>query len=172
MSDKVLFLDFDGVLNSTESIVEKRIRSRGVMGIDPYHVAKLQRVVDETGAVIVVSSTWRKFHSVGALGRLLRRAGFRGSRIVGVTPDLSRRPKMSLYIAVERGYEIDAWLKRHRAIEHFAIVDDDSDAGVVHPHQFVKTSFDRGLQDEHAEKLITILGRRQAADVRADAVAI
>ena len=52
---KVIFLDVDGVLNTKYS----KSRCGRFIGIDKDKVAQLKRIVDETDAEIVLSSTWR-----------------------------------------------------------------------------------------------------------------
>ncbi len=52
---KVIFLDIDGVLNSVES----KSSCGAYVGIDDSKVKRLKRIVDATGAVIVLSSSWK-----------------------------------------------------------------------------------------------------------------
>ena len=52
---KVIFLDIDGVLNCQSS----KSRCGVYVGIDADKVARLREIVDETGAKIVLSSSWR-----------------------------------------------------------------------------------------------------------------
>lgn len=53
---KVIFCDIDGVLN--EDTTPTRTKSR-VIFIDEEKLLRLKRIVDATGAKIVLSSTWR-----------------------------------------------------------------------------------------------------------------
>lgn len=55
----VLFLDIDGVLNSVETMRSGRWNA-GTETLDPENVERLDRLIQLTGAVVVVSSTWRK----------------------------------------------------------------------------------------------------------------
>ena len=63
MNDRIIFLDVDGVLNNGAWAMEMYAK-----GVRVYHddllfepsLAQLRRIVDETGAVIVVSSSWRQ----------------------------------------------------------------------------------------------------------------
>lgn len=50
-----IFLDIDGVLNCDTT----KERCHGMLGIDPEKVLLLKHIVDETGAQIVLSSTWK-----------------------------------------------------------------------------------------------------------------
>ena len=60
---KVIFLDFDGVLNS-----EKYIRTCGHYGviIDPSRMVMLKEIIDKTDAKIVLSTSWREHWSKDA----------------------------------------------------------------------------------------------------------
>ena len=57
---KVIFLDFDGVLNSA-----KYLLGHGDCGvaIDPARMALLKQIVDATDAKIVLSTSWREHWS-------------------------------------------------------------------------------------------------------------
>ena len=63
---KVIFLDIDGVLNThesattlRESFVERGADLMGFNRFDKNCVARVNRITDETGAKIVISSSWR-----------------------------------------------------------------------------------------------------------------
>mgnify|MGYP001563591591 CR=1 FL=1 len=55
MATQILFLDIDGVLNSTTCA--QRFKTFDTFG--PENVAALNRILELTGADIVISSTWR-----------------------------------------------------------------------------------------------------------------
>jgi hypothetical protein len=71
----IIFLDFDGVLNSrpffANRIAEARIELYETLGeaadSDPANVAELERLVQATGASIVISSSWRHCHRLDEL---------------------------------------------------------------------------------------------------------
>lgn len=128
--------------------------------LDPEAVRRLNRVTQETGAVICVSSTWR----LGDEGQwertqwMLRCRGVVG-RIIDRTPNLFREVPSGLLLSeARRGTEIDAWLKGHPEVSRFAIVDDDGDM-FPHMDRLVQTSFETGLLDDHVERLVQMLGR-------------
>lgn len=52
---KVIFLDIDGVLNC----VDTTVKCKAFVGIDEKYVARLKRIVEATGAQIVLSSSWK-----------------------------------------------------------------------------------------------------------------
>lgn len=150
--DAVLFLDFDGVLNHAGwSLTEGPF--------DPACCARLARVLDATEARVCLSTAWRAAHSMRELCALLQQHGL-GDRVVGITP---------VGAGCVRGAEIAAWLSIHD-VQRFAIVDDDKGAACgpewdVDPNlwgRFVHTSFDEGLTDAQADRLIALLSAEGA----------
>lgn len=141
---KILFLDIDGVLNSRE--FNKRIGD--CTSVSPKLIEKINRVIRETECKIVVSSTWRLYHNKIELYAFLSSYGFNGE-IIGYTPDLKGEKG--------RGQEINQWLSQNPQVTAFAIVDDDSFD--ISSDKLVKTSFDVGITDENANKLIEILNQ-------------
>lgn len=149
MARKILFLDFDGVVNSAEVIYS---RKRGD-AIDRGMVERVSRVVAATNCKIVISSTWRLLHSLPELAHLLRAYGLsdngQESVIIGKTPDLDRSVN-------NRGDEIQAWLNENPDVKDFVILDDESDMGHLLP-RLVKTEFKTGMQDIHVVMAIAML---------------
>lgn len=143
---KILFLDFDGVLNSAEWMTSQEFKETCLIDhghhIDKVAVARLERIVQATGCKIVVSSTWRLAHSQFQLQNFLEKRGFTGE-IIGITPNLRG----------VRGHEIAAWLNENGPVESFVILDDSDD--MVHlMHKLVHTSWEHGLEDKHVEAAI------------------
>lgn len=128
--NKYIFLDIDGVLNSNDyfSSLEhiKRMDkflemgfdssiAYGVSSIDPVAVKNLNKLVKDTGAKIVVSSTWRTSPN---LSEIFKISGIEAP-IFSITP--SSRSRI-------RGEEIQAWLdKKAESPYKYIILDDDSD---------------------------------------------
>lgn len=158
---KVIFLDVDGVLNSEVSREQERNNFDNWMEheVSEMHINNLKKIVDATGAQIVLSSSWR-FDHPKATGRdfivdplmkvLDRKLKAVGLDIIDVTPDL--RGKI-------RGAEIQDWLDRHSEVERFVILDDDVDMKDEQKPFFVNTTFKNGLTDELANKAIEILNK-------------
>lgn len=151
MAVKVVFLDFDGVLNShlyfAKHAAPNRILDIPVRDhIDADAVALVDSLLARTGAHIVVSSTWRLTRDTAELYRLLVAKGLKSGTVVGKTGDLRGAP---------RGKEIRLWVDTHRP-ESFVILDDDADMAEMSPW-LVKTSFGDGLQAEHVERAAAIL---------------
>ncbi len=62
---KVVFLDVDGVLNTSKTFerVYQLFKNTGKkeIEIDPFRLEYLKRIIDKTNSKIVLSSTWRRF---------------------------------------------------------------------------------------------------------------
>ena len=142
---KILFLDIDGVLNSME--YSKQVVRRSLIAdessIDPKAVALLQTLLEDISDLrIIISSSWRNFHSLESLKTILSSYGLDSSKILGITPNLG----------TIRGEEIKSWintqsLKSDFPVHQFVILDDDSDMGALMPH-LIRTSHQVGLTSE------------------------
>ena len=157
---RVLFADFDGVLNSHEYMRNRAPENeRGsVIGLDPLAVARLNRLVTVAKAEVVVSSTWRHNRSTAQLRDALVERGFEGT-VRGRTPRWIHG-RGGLESAKYRGEEIQAWLDLAPdygfVVESFVILDDDSDMGHL-ADRLVKTSFETGLVDADVDRAIAML---------------
>lgn len=147
---KVLFTDIDGVLNS-----DGYVRRHGGVGvvIDPTRLALLQGLIRETGAVIVLSSSWREhWEPQGGgddVGRQLDElfAAY-GLSIAGKTP---KRPD-------GREQEIRAWLAAHPEVTHFAVLDDRFlEADFLKEHLVLTSRLRNGLDEEDVRRAAAIL---------------
>ena len=174
----IVFLDMDGVLNSEAYLRKLDAQHRALGHEDPtrpksemtcacYHlrqqidrdaVARLNWIIAETGAKVVISSSWRKLFEPAEMHSLLAEHGFVGE-IIGETPRGDEEELRGTYGHPEhyyRGYEIDFWLRQHPEVNRFVILDDGSDM-VMHVHRLVQTDAQEGLLDEHAELAIAML---------------
>jgi len=160
---KIVFLDLDGVLNSHAYMAsqnhadphhERATSIKGLDGwvkmIDPKAVKLLNTLLEQTHAKIVISSSWRHAHPTKRMQAILDLAGMVGD-VIDSTP-LMTGP---------RGHEIASWLGAHPEVKAFVIFDDGSDAGEGGLTKwFIKTELAHGLQDEHVQRAIHLLGRR------------
>ncbi len=153
---RIIFLDFDGVLNSTPFLsanLGKGWKSAGeAEALDPANVERLERLVRETAAAVVISSSWRHGRNLPSLCAILASRGFTG-RVIGKTPDfVPNNDELSKRHCGERGDEIQAWLDRAPDFGHeitsFIILDDASDMAHLRD-RLVQTDSDTGLTDEH-----------------------
>ncbi len=149
---RVIFLDIDGVLNSSKWWHDKKHVSWTDEQIDPRAVALLNELAPPKTTRIVVSSTWRLM-GLSRIRDVLESVGVK-ARVIGVTPDLV---SLGDY---RRGAEIAHWLSENgERIDSYVILDDDFDAGIGHAPRFVKTDVALGLTMEDVAKARAILER-------------
>lgn len=139
---KVLFLDIDGVCNSSDYVIAKGVRP-GVYDIDPVAAQRVKRIVAETGCEVVLSSTWR--HDSEGVKQVEEQI----VKLYDKTPSLGR----------VRGDEIKRWLEANPQVDRYAIVDDDDDMLKVQLPNFFKTTFKQGLTDRVTSQIIAHLNR-------------
>lgn len=152
---KVIFLDFDGVLNSEGSFLyEQRLRNGewnnhelGRVNETLCHVctSNFQAILDRFPETkIVISSTWRISHDINWLKIKLASYGIDSSNVIDVTPQLGN----------PRAEEITEWLSGHPEVVHYLIIDDyDDDLSKVHgERRYVRTSWNTGLTWDHVEE--------------------
>jgi hypothetical protein len=160
---RVLFLDVDGVLNTTEEWYYGAKSTSGYKRSDLNmlrldKVALLNYVCKASGCNIVFSTDWCKgedgYFPV-TLGQLLQKRGFSyPERILGKTFDLSWT---SLAM---RGDDIIAWLKFNAVsfqddISYLCVDDLEPVAMVPVEEHTVFTDPDEGLTAEKAEEIVT-----------------
>lgn len=132
-TNKILFLDFDGVLNAVETMILRpgQNKSSLVLGFDKHLMLTLNflcRTVPDMR--IVISSSWRKIDTFPEILDMMWDAGFKYTdRVIGVTPSLN----------VERGYEIEQYCK-FNDIHNYCIVDDSIDMLPTQLDRFVRTN--------------------------------
>lgn len=150
---KIIFLDIDGVLINGPSC------RAGFGKVAPECVARLNRLIETTGAAIVLSSCWRVGRTRIECCDLLLEWGVKGKVL--------DRTRQTVQGGI-RGDEIQDWLnewqERHGPAESFVILDDDRDMGHLLPY-LVHTSFMPGLTDDDIEKAAAILEGRRAAHI-------
>ena len=139
---KVVFLDFDGVLNSAASPVRWH-------GLDMSNTRHLNRIIIHTKCSIVISSSWRSMVDMDFMKQCLEGAGFLyPDYIIGSTPVTQD------YV---RGREIEQWRIEHEHTGNYVILDDCENMLEEQQPFYVQTSFDEGLTRIHADRAIEIL---------------
>jgi hypothetical protein len=163
---KILFLDFDGVLNSGNSFHDNhqerlkaqaagenpadimRKHSHPLGHLSTPHLERLNRIIEQTGAKIVVSSVWRS-NGIELLGGWMTQKGFKyRDSLIDITGNLGS--------SYGRGYEIQDWLNNHTDTTRFVILDDDWDMHHLMPY-LIATSHMDGLEDSHVDLAIAML---------------
>lgn len=153
---KLIFLDIDGVLDSYQSHYK----------LDPPLFDNLGNILKRTGAMIVVSSSWRCDNVPDTVAFMTDSDNpCVGSnpfpftdKIVGVTPILYTVVDGEIDRPATRGEEIAAYLKGHPC-DNYVILDDcDEMLPEQWPH-LVLVNDEFGLSDADAEKAVGILDR-------------
>ena len=151
---KVIFLDIDGVLNHEQHYkwLMETDEPTPLQSVYPYSEFNpkscqlLNEIIKETGAQIVVSSSWR-LDGENRLNSLFKYFGL--PKIYSTTPCLN----------TARGIEIGAWLAAHPEVTNYVILDDDEDMTVEQMPFFIKTNpYEDGLNNEVKNKVIELLG--------------
>ncbi len=175
---RVIFLDIDGVLNHPGTYGPdapwKQEPKDGPLRVPvaPECMERLNRLVRESGANIVISSSWRLFARYQDLGPALARYGLVAD-VIGETPDLvndpvwldkwrTREGAPFAYERIERGMEITEWLAAHPEVEEFVILDDCSDMHKLKPW-LVHTDPIVGLDDPDVERALWLFPQSREA---------
>ena len=155
MAQSVIFLDFDGVLNSRE-FAKRATPEELELNLDRCAVAQLNDLVKRASAVVVLSTAWRVGTPVSTLRKYLVQAGFRYSnKVIGKTPDFFDEP---------RGEEIAWWRSQFPQYGRlpFVILDDLEDMAHLKPY-LVRTDPKVGLIKEDVELAIQLLRAQRVA---------
>lgn len=152
---KVLFLDFDGVLNSEQSKIfwqsredqatwESKMKTFQGSMLDyiamefcPIAISNLEHLLRRNEDLkIVVSSSWRSNRTVEGLRDIFKMSSIISERIIDKTDSFSNI----------RGEEIQRWLDEHPEVDSYVIVDDDERMLESQKENFVNTSTLHGFQ--------------------------
>ena len=162
---RVIFLDFDGVLNATGPDDVASVATRDASfelwsaeQLDRWRVELVNDIIDRTGAVVVLSTSWRNMHTTTVLRRILKSMGFLG-HIIGTTPQLHRGATGQ---QMGRCDEISQLLfALGDAVESYVILDDLDMHHLSANH--VQTDVDIGLTADHVDRAVAILTGTKAS---------
>lgn len=146
---KVIFLDFDGVINDYMTINQ----------INKYNVEVLKKIVNETNAKIVVTSSHKYkyqrnnnqegFWNNNYYVRILKENGI---EVIDLTPHI----KQQGISQNQREEEILEYLKNHPEITQYLILDDDYIIESLKNHE-IFLDLQAGLREKHIIPAIRIL---------------
>jgi hypothetical protein len=118
--NKIIFLDFDSVLNTEHYQGLLQYQSSPWQDeygafFDPNAVKQLTRIIDATDADIVVESSW-KYLGLDAMKELWKVRNLPGT-IIDITPSL---------LGKNKGVEIASWLSKYAKQDiRYVIIDDE-----------------------------------------------
>lgn len=161
--EKIIFLDIDGVLNSAHNWPENLL-SQSLTD-------NLKRIVDKTGAKIVLSSSWKNFFSddlipLNKLGHTLVEHFTHNNLTIH-----AKTPSPSGNYAMERGFEIKTYLQHHPC-DSYVVIDDEifpDFKNTIDMSKFIRTKSGtmltkakhEGLTLNLANKAISILNSKE-----------
>lgn len=150
---KIIFLDFDGVMDTAyydHYLVKNGLPETDKYGcvFDPDCIKALAHIIEDTGASIVVSSTWKDFMPMEQILQMWKDRNLPGE-VIDATPTVSKH----------RGDEIDAWFAEYGKPCQYVILDDlpFSEFNLNHYDHFLMVNAYHGLDEEIAERAIAIL---------------
>ena len=156
ISNKLIVLDMDGVVNSTTLIKEWIYNKLEEIGGDteenkkkvkkiylkefcdytelimPELAERVTEICEKTDSYILWSSSWRmlpKYQNIENAKEMFIRRGLPGDRLIGYTPCFT------IYDDGCRGSEINSWLNNniYGTFKRVAVIDDRFDAGMFLP---------------------------------------
>lgn len=116
----IIFLDIDGVLNRDEYRRQQLRQGDYSVILEDALIGQLQTLVERSGALIVLISSWRKFWrkegSIDSAGQRMDAAlGAYGLTLWDKTPVLKDGT---------RSDEVEQWLREHPFVDQYVILDD------------------------------------------------
>lgn len=154
MGQKIIFLDFDGVI----STFEKR------WNVDNNKVKLILDIINTVNAKIVVSSSW----CVGCQTiddfkkRLFGDYGKKVSKDNNLMTMIEHMVGVTDHMGYCRGDEINRWINNHEnEIESYVIIDDDSDMLDEQLFNFVQTDTYEGITEREVKLCIDILNNKK-----------
>lgn len=166
---KVIFLDIDGVLNYTNFWYKRRLEfeKTGKFGpnFDEEKIKLLSEIVSETGAKIVLSSTWRGgFVKDNNKGKLVSKPGFEDCIELNLAFE---KYNLEMYDRTTgkghiRQEQIKEWLANNE-VDSFVVIDDDMfDLTDFIGKELVKTNNSGdGLNESHKDIIISKLNKEK-----------
>lgn len=162
----VIFLDFDGVLNTyhykNDMDIERRIKI-------------LSEICKETDSKIVVSTSHKECidevtlqTSVEWIRNILNLFKKYGIDCIGRTPTVAKELRPGVFTPIWKEDEILEYLHNHPEIEHYCVIDDDdlgvsrSDLNKVRDHLVKTINYSENIEEEgllykHKEEVKNIL---------------
>ena len=171
MTEKIIFLDFDGVLNTEhyQNLLQyegKAWQDEHGAFFDPNAVEQLKRIIEATHAEIVVESSW-KYLGLEAMQEMWEVRNMPG-RIIGITPSsisdnwllTANLEDIDSAIGHCKGVEIASWLTEYATQgTQYVIIDDEYVILDSQQNHLILTNPYEGITQELADKAIAILNQ-------------
>jgi hypothetical protein len=149
---KIMFLDFDGVINPLTF-------HHSSAGFSPSACANVQEILTKDPNVrIVISSAWRRW-GLEELRKILKENGIDSTKAIDVTE------KEGGWDPEKRDVQIKNWLKDHPEVKDFVVIDDYPMPKLA--DNYVKTNGYVGLTQKDVEIALKILCSDSIPDSKA-----
>ena len=148
---KIIFCDIDGVLNSEYG---SKVGFYDVGGIEERKIKQLKKIIEATGAKVVISSRANSF-----MGKEFDEMRVNSIKSLGVTPLDSIT---DIEYQESKATAIKRWLRKHPGVENFVVFDDcESDLEMAFSNKFIYVNGKHGLTYRLANKAIEILNKEK-----------
>ena len=164
---KVIFLDIDGVLNSTDymhELIDNNVHEYEYFiyqFIDDNAVNIILNLCKEYNLKLVITSSWRHFDLKSTLEYFNEIENKKLwpliPYIIGVTPRAWIENEQGYFDTLDRGYEIEKYLNENKEIDEYVILDDDTDMLEPQKEHFIHIDSKHGLNDSYVDKIKKIL---------------
>jgi hypothetical protein len=154
--EKVIFLDVDGTLATKDCYLVTEMKfGKRIYKWNPLCVAILNEVIHDTGAVIVLSSDWRRYFTREDLDGIFKWNDVIVSPVAVTDTD---KYKLSSNIEIDRIHQIGRFLKNNSIKNWVALDDLDLKSDIV--TNFVQMDCEEGISAKGIkEKLILFLNK-------------
>jgi len=149
---KIIFLDIDGVLNTQETFeqiyLEYKKNGKRRLEIDTKKVEYLKEIVEQTGALLVLASSWKIFFAKQG-GKVLAQNS-KYEELLKILQNYNLFIYDTTYQGMyqSKAKEIKDWLKNNE-VESFIILDDETeDLGNLAENYLIKTRFSKNAEEE------------------------
>ena len=157
----IIFLDFDGVINSDEFYMDSSLFEHGFdlqrsleifahspkLLIDPKLLGHVKDLCSSLDASIVISSSWRIYCEKDDFIRMFDFHGWSNAPIIDLTKALRSEGKC-------RGDEVQLWLDTH-SVDDYIIIDDVDNFHL--DQNFFKTDFNYGFTKECLQQVVNMM---------------
>lgn len=150
-SNKIVFLDFDGVLNDYPNHDDRTIQEV-IDNFDKFifdsKVKMLNKIVDDCNADFIIISYWRRHFTKNKLSEFFKKKGFKGN-IIDFTGLGGKEHK-------DRLDKIKKCLEKYKP-DSYVILDDSVIDETEDDPNHIRPEKTKGLEEKHIDKAISIL---------------
>ncbi len=149
--EKIIFLDFDGVLNKHDvtSVNDER-------AILPECIAEINNILGSTFAQIVIISNWAQIFTLEQLSDRLYKKGLLENSILDSIKVKELNPNGNLVNGLEKDKFIVDYINENK-IETYVIIDDNLNSTILDETKIVKTGTFVGITKDDTLNAIKIL---------------